>query len=114
MGSNQASCDIPEEQKFLTENGGVVFQAEGGHMLVSGPNGGVAAVTRSLGDRAWKGADGGIPNSVKLLRGTPETKVTEMSWGKRHQCLVITSAPVAEVVTPQECIDISMEFFGKP
>lgn len=114
MGSNQARCDLPEERKYLTENGGVVFQAEGGSMLVSGPNGGVAAVTRSMGDRAWKGPDGGIPNSVKLLRGSPETRVTEMSWGKRHQCLVITSMPVNEVVNPQECIDISMEFFGKP
>lgn len=114
MGVNQARCSLPEEQKFLTENGGVVFQAEGGNMLVSSPNGSVAAVTRSLGDRAWKGPDGGIPGSIKLLRGTPETRVTEMSWGKRHQCLVMMSQPVAEAITPQEAIDLATEFHLKP
>lgn len=105
---------MPEEQKWLTENQGIIFQAEGGTTMVSSPSGAVAAVTRSLGDRAWKGPEGGIPGSVKLLRGAPETRVTDVSWAERHQFLVIVSAPVAEAVSPEDSVAIGAEFAGKP
>jgi len=114
LGSKQGRCSLPDEQKWLTENGGVVFQAEGGHTLVSSPNGAVASVSRSLGDRAWKGAEGGIPGSIKLLRGTPETKVTDLAPAEKHQFLVMSSMPVAESVSQQECTSIAWEFSGKP
>jgi len=114
LGANQGNVSIPDEQKWLTENGGVVFQAEGGGFRVSSPSGAVAAVSRSLGDRAWKGADGGVPGSIKLVRGAPETRVTELSWAERHQFLVLCSAPVADVVTPEDAISIGSEFKDKP
>lgn len=117
LGANQGRCHLPEEQKWLMENGGVVFQAEGGATLVSSPSGAVAQVSRSLGDRAWKGPDGGIPGSMKLLRGVPETKVTQLSWTQKadkHQFVVISSAPVAEAVKADESIGIASEFSGKP
>mmetsp|Transcript_80768 Transcript_80768/g.261877 ORF Transcript_80768/g.261877 Transcript_80768/m.261877 type:complete len:527 (+) Transcript_80768:141-1721(+) len=114
LGANQGRCSLPEEQKYLTENGGVVFQAEGGATLVSSPSGSVSAVSRSLGDRAWKGPDGGIPGSVKLLTGKPETRVTELSWAERHRFMVLTSAPVSNQVTPDDCISMGTEFAGKP
>jgi hypothetical protein len=107
MGANQGRCSLPEEQKFLTDNGGVLFQAEGGSTLVSSPNGAVACVTRSMGDRAWKGPDGGIPGSIKLLRATPETRVTDLGWNQKERFLVISSAPVAEAVTAQDSITIA-------
>lgn len=114
LGANQGRCHLPEEQKWLMENGGVVFQAEGGATLVSSPSGAVAQVSRSLGDRAWKGPDGGIPGSMKLLRGIPQTKVTELSWTDKHQFLVISSAPVAEAVKAEDSVNIAFEFNGKP
>mmetsp|Transcript_28688 Transcript_28688/g.66799 ORF Transcript_28688/g.66799 Transcript_28688/m.66799 type:complete len:530 (-) Transcript_28688:100-1689(-) len=114
LGANQGRCHLPEEQKWLMENGGVVFQAEGGSTLVSSPSGAVAQVSRSLGDRAWKGPEGGIPGSMKLLRGAPETKVTELQWAEKHQFLVISSAPVAEAVRAEDSISVAAEFSGKP
>lgn len=114
LGGNQGRCHLPEEQKFLMENGGVVFQAEGGATLVSSPNGAVAQVSRSLGDRAWKGPDGGVPGSMKLLRGAPQTKVTELAWADRNQFLVMLSAPVAEAVKAEELASTAAEFNGKP
>mmetsp|Transcript_44247 Transcript_44247/g.127929 ORF Transcript_44247/g.127929 Transcript_44247/m.127929 type:complete len:528 (+) Transcript_44247:134-1717(+) len=114
LGANQGRCNLEGEQKYLTENGGVVFQAEGGATMVSSPGGAVAAVSRSLGDRAWKGPDGGIPGSVKLLRAGPETRVTELSWAERHLYLMLVSAPVANAVSPDDCISIGTEFLGKP
>jgi len=114
LGANQGRCDLEGEQKWLTDNGGVVFQAEGGAYMVSSPAGAVAAVSRSIGDRSWKGADGGVAGSVKLLRASPETRVTEISWAERHQFLILVSAPVAGVVPPDECVTAGTEFLGKP
>lgn len=114
VGANQGRCNLEGEQKYLTEKGGVVFQAEGGATMVSSPGGGVAAVSRSLGDRAWKGADGGIAGSVDLLRAAPETRVLELSWAERHLFLMLVSAPVANAVSPDECINVGTEFLGKP
>jgi len=114
LGSNQGSCSMPEEQKYLTDNGGIIFQAEGGVHMVSSPSGAAAAVSRSLGDRAWKGPEGGIPGSVKLLRGAPETRVTDVSWAERHRFLVLVSAPVAQAVTPEDQVAVGAEFEGKP
>merc|ERR1719507_1350460 len=114
LGAAQGRCDLPAEQKWLMENGGVVFQAEGGTTLVSSPTGAVAQVSRSLGDRAWKGPDGGIAGSIKLVRSAPETKVIELSWAEKHQFLVITSAPVAKAVPASDCIAIGQEYLGRP
>jgi len=114
MGSNQGRCDLPEEGKFLTDNGGVVFEGEGGRVLVQSPTGAVASVSRSLGDRAWKGALGGIVGSSKLLRGAPEVRCTELSWGERHSFIVLAAAPVADAVPQEEIINIGSEFLNRP
>lgn len=114
MGSNQGRCSLEDEQKWLTENNGIIFQAEGGATMVSSPSGAVAGVSRSLGDRAWKGPDGGVPGSTKLLRGAPETRVTDLSWAERHQFVVLVSAPVAEAVTLDDAVAIGAEFSRKP
>jgi len=114
LGSNQGSCHMQEEQKFLTENGGIIFQGEGGMSMVSSPSGATAAVSRSLGDRAWKGPEGGISGTPKLLRGAPETRVTDVSWAERHRFMALVSAPVAGVVTPEDVVSIGAEFAGKP
>lgn len=114
LGANQGRCSLPEEQKWLTDNSGIIFQGEGGDTMVSGPNGAVAAVSRSLGDRAWKGPEGGIPGSVKLLRGAPETRVTDISWAERHMFLVLASAPVADAVPAEDSVQVGAEFAGKP
>lgn len=112
MGASQGRCHLPDEQKFMAANGGTVFQGDKGEVLVSSPAGTVSSVSRSLGDRAWKGADGGIPGSVKLLRAKPETRVTDLSWSEKHPFFVLTSAPVAEAV-PQ-AVSIALEFPNKP
>mmetsp|Transcript_34440 Transcript_34440/g.78531 ORF Transcript_34440/g.78531 Transcript_34440/m.78531 type:complete len:530 (-) Transcript_34440:46-1635(-) len=114
LGENQGHCHLEAEKKFLTDSGGSVFQAAGGVSFVSSPSGAVSAVSRSLGDRAWKGEAGGVPGSLKLLKGTPETRALTLSWGEKHQCMVLTSAPVSSALTAQACVDIAAEFPMKP
>jgi len=114
LGENQGHCHIEGEKKFLEESGGTVFQAEGGVSFVSNPSGQVAAVSRSLGDRAWKGELGGVPGSIKLLRGTPETRALQLSWAEKHQFLILTSAPVSSSLSAQDCVDIASVFPMKP
>lgn len=112
MGANQGRCNLPDEQKFFAANGGTVIQTEGGEAAVSTPAGAVALVSRSLGDRAWKGAEGGIQGAVRLLRAKPETRVTDLSWSDNHPFFVLTSAPVAAAVP--EAVSIALEFPNKP
>mmetsp|Transcript_6708 Transcript_6708/g.17111 ORF Transcript_6708/g.17111 Transcript_6708/m.17111 type:complete len:536 (+) Transcript_6708:72-1679(+) len=114
MGASQGRCNLPEEQKYLSEQGGVVFQAEGGAMFVSSPTGAVARVSRSLGDRSWKGPDGGVPGSAKLLKGTPQTTVTDLKWASAHQFMMVSSAPVCDTVSIQDAVAIGAEFMSKP
>jgi serine/threonine protein phosphatase PrpC len=113
MGANQGEAHLPEEQKFLQENGGAIFQAADGSHCVSSPTGGVAYVTRSLGDRMWKGPVGGIPSSVKLLRGQPETRHIDLSWAEKHQCVLLVSAPINRAVSAAEAAKLAATFPNK-
>lgn len=114
MGSSQGHWGLEAEQQWLAKEDGAIFQGEGGVLLTSSPTGAVTAISRSLGDRAWKGVDGGVPGSMKLLRGAAETRVTELSWGEKHLSLVINSAPVADAVSAQDRVAVATDFTGKP
>ncbi|CAE7546231.1 unnamed protein product [Symbiodinium microadriaticum] len=114
MGVNQGHFKVPEDQKFLQDNGGMVFPGEGGKLMTSNPQGATTAVSRSIGDRAWKGSMGGMPGSLKLLRSVPETRHTDVSWADRHIALVLSSTPVpAAIPTAQVALTIS-DFEYKP
>jgi len=113
MGSQQGSWSIPEDQKFLVDNGGMVFPGEGGKLMTSNPQGHTTAVSRSIGDRAWKGSMGGLPGSLKLVRSVPETRYVDLSWADRHVALMLTSSPVSYIPTDQASVTIS-DFEQKP
>eukprot|EP00927_Polykrikos_kofoidii_P080048 TRINITY_DN7690_c0_g1_i1.p1 TRINITY_DN7690_c0_g1~~TRINITY_DN7690_c0_g1_i1.p1 ORF type:complete len:533 (+),score=133.95 TRINITY_DN7690_c0_g1_i1:137-1735(+) len=114
LGEKQGHCDLEDEQAFVTENGGKVIQAANGHAVIQSPGGSLCFVSRSLGDRMWKGPVGGVPGSYKLMRGTPETKSETLQWAEKHQCLLLMSAPVAEVVNKQDSADLAAQFINKP
>ncbi|CAK9084712.1 unnamed protein product [Durusdinium trenchii] len=99
--------------KFLVDNGGMVFPGENGKLMTSNPQGHTTAVSRSIGDRAWKGSMGGLPGSLKLVRSVPETRYTDLSWAERHVALMLTSAPVSQIPTDQASVTIA-DFEQKP
>ncbi|CAK9071221.1 PPM-type phosphatase domain-containing protein [Durusdinium trenchii] len=115
-----------EVAKFLVDNGGMVFPGENGKLMTSNPQGHTTAVSRSIGDRAWKGSMGGLPGSLKLVRSVPETRYTDppdrcgteantedLSWAERHVALMLTSAPVSQIPTDQASVTIA-DFEQKP
>eukprot|EP00931_Biecheleriopsis_adriatica_P090593 TRINITY_DN64557_c0_g1_i1.p1 TRINITY_DN64557_c0_g1~~TRINITY_DN64557_c0_g1_i1.p1 ORF type:complete len:529 (+),score=138.97 TRINITY_DN64557_c0_g1_i1:76-1662(+) len=95
MGENQGNFGVADDAKFLKDNGGMVFPGQDGRLMTSNPAGKTTAISRSIGDRGWKGSMGGVAGSLKLVRSVPETRYQEVSWGEKHIGLLLTSAPVA-------------------
>jgi len=123
LGKNQGRCDLPGEQSWLRQHGGVVFRTQNGELRVrSGATGVEAAVSRSLGDRALKGPSGGDPlqlglapeGAPTLIRCLPEVSAVQMSYEKGAPVLVLTSAPVADAVSEQTIKNTVAEFPLKP
>lgn len=114
LGSLQGRCHLPEERKWLTENGGMVFDGEGGKAFVCSPSGAVASVSRSLGDRSWKGASGGVPGSVKLLRNRSESNCVQLSMQEQHPFVLMVASPIADVTSSQKLIDTVGALHMKP
>jgi len=112
MGANQG-LKTTDDRKWVEDNGGCVAQVEG-TMYIQSPTGTAAAVSRSLGDRAWKGPTGGVPGSVKLVRFNPDNRVMELSWAEKHVAIILASAPVAEAMTVPDMAKLAGEFRNKP
>lgn len=113
MGANQG-LQTADDRKWVEENGGAVVQGPGGALMVQSPHGVCSPVSRSLGDRAWKGPTGGVPGSVKLVRFNPDNRVTSLSWANKHVAILLASAPVAEVMKSPEMAKLAGEFKNKP
>mmetsp|Transcript_5674 Transcript_5674/g.10141 ORF Transcript_5674/g.10141 Transcript_5674/m.10141 type:complete len:527 (-) Transcript_5674:99-1679(-) len=114
MGAQQGNWGVAEDEKFLKDNGGMIFPGEGGKLMTSNPSGAITAVSRSIGDRAWKGSMGGLPGSLKFLRSIPETRSVDISWAEKHLALVMTSCPVGKAVSSSEAAVVASEFDSKP
>jgi len=113
MGANQG-LKTADDRKWTEDNGGALVEGEGGALYIQSPAGVVAAVSRSLGDRAWKGPSGGVPGSVKLVRFNPDNRAMSLSWAEKHIAILLASAPVAEVVSAPEMAKLAGEFRNKP
>ncbi|CAJ1336798.1 unnamed protein product, partial [Effrenium voratum] len=113
MGAHQGSWSVPEDQRFLKDNGGMVYPGDGGRLMTSNPQGKTTAISRSIGDRNWKGSMGGVSGSLKLMRSVPETRYTDISWAERHTAIMLTSMPVSALPADQACNFIT-DFDQKP
>lgn len=108
LGRNQGRCHLPEERARLLRVGGVVV-GEGSAARVRGPAG-TSAVSRSLGDPAWKRPGEGAP----VLSCIPEIQSVKLSWADRHLFLLLASKPVTEALSPQELVDVALGFPVQP
>jgi len=112
MGCNQG-LKVAEDKKFVEDNGGRVIQGHDGSMMIQSPSGACSPVSRSLGDRAWKGPLGGV-GGPKLVRFNPDNRVMELSWAEKHIGVILASAPVAQAISPPEMSRLAGEFRNKP
>lgn len=113
MGANQG-LQTADDRKWVEDNGGSVIEGAGGALFVQSPTGVVSPVSRSLGDRAWKGPAGGVPGAPKLVRFNPDNRTVSLSWAEKHIGLILASGPVAQVVPVQEMARLAGEFRNKP
>lgn len=114
LGNAQGRPELPEERQYVIEKGASLQQGDGGQVFIRAPNGAMAHCSRSLGDRAWKGDDGGVPGSIPLVRCKPQTTAIELSWADKHQYLVLSSMPVVSRVTVKDMGAVASDYLGKP
>lgn len=114
LGSKQGRCNLPQEQAWLKKHDVPCFEEEG-KTLIRGSKGTSTAVTRSLGDRAWKGKQGGVSDGPSLLRCTPEVAFFSLSWvGGRTPFVLFGSRPVMQRLSEEELLKVLREFALKP
>jgi len=115
LGAQQGRCNVPADKKYLEEQGCQVFEGADNKWLVSSPTvGAAAAVSRSLGDRAWKGEKGLVAEGPALLRHNPEASITTFNWDHGEPCLMIGSAPIADTISDRELGDVLTEYVMRP
>eukprot|EP00930_Biecheleria_cincta_P057508 TRINITY_DN43432_c0_g1_i1.p1 TRINITY_DN43432_c0_g1~~TRINITY_DN43432_c0_g1_i1.p1 ORF type:complete len:541 (-),score=103.61 TRINITY_DN43432_c0_g1_i1:34-1656(-) len=114
LGSKQGRCSLPQEQAWLKKYDVPYFEKEG-KTLIRGPSGTSTAVTRSLGDRAWKGKQGGVSDGPVLLRCTPEVAFFPLSWvGGQTPFVLFGSRPVMQRLSEEDLLRVLREFSMKP
>lgn len=114
LGSKQGRCNLPQEQAWLKKHD-VPCVEEEGKTVIRGPGGTSTSVTRSLGDRAWKGKPGGVSDGPALLRCTPEVAFFSLSWaGGQTPFVLFGSKPVMERLSEADLNKVLREFALKP
>mmetsp|Transcript_22536 Transcript_22536/g.40681 ORF Transcript_22536/g.40681 Transcript_22536/m.40681 type:complete len:525 (-) Transcript_22536:64-1638(-) len=121
LGRSQGRCHLQEERARLGRIPGATVVGNGPGSKVRTADGSVSSVSRSLGDRAWKGTSGG----AAVLSCIPEVQGTKLSWSDkkptptskretRHVFFLLNSKPVAEAIDEQEMVDIAKEYPQQP
>lgn len=110
LGKTQGRCWMAEERSRLLRQGGLVV-GDGTAARVRGPGGLTTAITRSLGDPAWKRPATGGPSVLSCI---PEVQSIKLSWADKHPFLMLASTPVAEALSSQDLVDIGLAFPGQP
>lgn len=74
---------------------------------------GFPAVSRSLGDPAWKRL-AQTQNKSSLISCIPEIQSVKLSWAEKHSLFLLATKPVLQAVGLQQQVDAAMYFPGQP
>eukprot|EP00927_Polykrikos_kofoidii_P020734 TRINITY_DN19877_c0_g1_i1.p1 TRINITY_DN19877_c0_g1~~TRINITY_DN19877_c0_g1_i1.p1 ORF type:complete len:554 (+),score=100.03 TRINITY_DN19877_c0_g1_i1:143-1663(+) len=110
LGGGQRQLD--EDQRRLTMTGGSVV-GTGSSARIGHPSGALSPVSRSLGDRSWKGSKGG-GSGLPILVCTPEVHSVVLRVPDEHPCLLLVASSVASALNPQELVNVAGEFQVQP
>lgn len=104
---------VAEDLRRLRFPGGAVL-SEGGEAQLRHPlTGEMSPVSRSLGDRDWKGSRGGSA-SVPVLVCSPEVRATVLRGSEGNPLLLLCTSPVAAAMSQEELVGAAYEFRAQP
>jgi len=102
----------PEERRRLQQAGAIVVD-EGESSMVKAPSGATSLVSRSLGDRAWKGAAGG-GSGAPVVTCTPEVQCVFLKGAETHPFLLLYTSSVGAALSIPELLAKSQEYEMQP
>lgn len=115
LGNGQVALAEPEEMLRL-KRAGAMLVGTGPAMTVRHPKEGLSSVTRSLGDRTWKGAAGGQPGPALVLC-TPDVHsmpmTSEESSSSASFALLLGSA-VTSALRVAQVVDVVRDYQHQP
>eukprot|EP00927_Polykrikos_kofoidii_P056611 TRINITY_DN50709_c0_g1_i1.p1 TRINITY_DN50709_c0_g1~~TRINITY_DN50709_c0_g1_i1.p1 ORF type:complete len:544 (-),score=87.94 TRINITY_DN50709_c0_g1_i1:390-1940(-) len=101
--------DAPGERQRVQRAGGTVV-GSGVDARVRHPSGALSRVSRSLGDRTWKGSVVGLGISIC----TPDVQSLLLKGSFGHPYVLLCGSTVSEVFSPQELVDSVTDFQAQP
>mmetsp|Transcript_130687 Transcript_130687/g.406366 ORF Transcript_130687/g.406366 Transcript_130687/m.406366 type:complete len:514 (+) Transcript_130687:74-1615(+) len=107
-GPGQLNADLPR----LKSAGGKVI-GEGGVLRIAHPAGPTSSVSRSLGDRLWKSAEG-TGTRFPLVSCIPEVHAIPLKSVEEMPSLLLVASSVAVALGPKELMDLVSEFQTQP
>mmetsp|Transcript_11756 Transcript_11756/g.32128 ORF Transcript_11756/g.32128 Transcript_11756/m.32128 type:complete len:514 (-) Transcript_11756:140-1681(-) len=107
-GPGQLNADLPR----LRSAGGKVV-GDGGVLRITHPAGAASLVSRSLGDRLWKSAEG-TGTRFPLVSCIPEVHGVHLKSAEEIPSLMLVASSVAVAFGPRELVDMSGEFQTQP
>mmetsp|Transcript_31177 Transcript_31177/g.85445 ORF Transcript_31177/g.85445 Transcript_31177/m.85445 type:complete len:514 (-) Transcript_31177:93-1634(-) len=107
LGRGRTSADFHR----LMQAGGFVV-GDGNNPRIRHPSGALSSVTRSLGDRWWKGPHCGT--GFPLIQNTPVVHCVPLKGPEDHPFLLLAASSVATALSPQELVDVANEFPLQP
>lgn len=96
----------PDEQQRL-RRAGILIKGHGSEARLLLPGIGESPVSRSLGDRPWKGPSGGV---VCI----PSVQCQELKGPRVHPYALLCASSISDVLTPQELLEVASNFHEQP
>lgn len=104
---------VGDDLRRLRFPGGVVI-GDGGEARLRHPmSGDISPVSRSLGDRIWKGARGGSAG-LPVIVCSPEVRSITLRGSEVHPLLLLCTTPVAAAMSPEELCEVGYEYRSQP
>lgn len=112
LGGGHGQLSNAEERSRLNRAGATVV-GSGATSQVRHPSGALSPVSRSLGDRLWKGvAGGGVGGPLVVC--APDVQSVALKGMGTHPFILFAASSVSTVLGPQELVDIASGYTLQP
>eukprot|EP00747_Dinoflagellata_sp_TGD_P139518 gnl/TRDRNA2_/TRDRNA2_175900_c0_seq4.p1 gnl/TRDRNA2_/TRDRNA2_175900_c0~~gnl/TRDRNA2_/TRDRNA2_175900_c0_seq4.p1 ORF type:complete len:526 (+),score=96.45 gnl/TRDRNA2_/TRDRNA2_175900_c0_seq4:88-1665(+) len=112
LGGSRGTPANPEERRRLMGSGAVII-GEGADSRIRHPSGVMSPVSRSLGDRLWKGALA-AGDGFTLVTCIPEVQTVVLKGFESHPFMLLSASSIASVLSSRELLDTAEDFSVQP